>query len=87
MQQQNKALASEVQALHDELHTHKQQVSLVIEAMEKSFMKAKEDVMLFVNDLISNHNTEVALYKFGLERFSSNDDDIKVYTVFPSYKN
>lgn len=87
IQQQNKLLASEVEALHEKLKTYKAEVSLVIEAMENSFIKAKQDVMAYVQELVNNHNTEVALYKFGLERFSSNDNDIKFYTGFPTYKH
>lgn len=73
--------------MQDQIDTSKQHFGLELEALQKSFSKSRENMVTFIKQLVTEHNTQLALNRFGLERFSSNDNDIKFYTGFPSYKH
>lgn len=83
MQEELEAVRAELLATKHELTKSRDETAAALEGAEA--MKAKASIDM--DNLRRNAAEQLALHKFGLERFMTDNDSIKFYTGFPSYEH
>ena len=75
-------------ALKEELNTAKKEIEKHCQendALKCEAIAIRAEAEVKINELKRSAAEQIALIKFGLERFSNDDDAIKFYTGFPTY--
>ncbi|XP_068713587.1 uncharacterized protein [Montipora foliosa] len=83
MQDEMKALQAELLATKEELVKVKYETAAAIKQVEAVQAQASIDI----KSVQKQAAEQLALSKFGLERFSTDNDSIKFYTGFPTYQH
>jgi len=87
LKQDLEKLKGELKATQEQMLICKIQSSIIINKLQEAFTKSQEEMDKTKEHLINEHTFQLGLNRFGLERFSSNDDAIRFYTGFPSYQH
>ena len=83
MQDEIKALQAELLATKEELVKVKYETAAALKQVEAVQAQASIDI----ESVQKQAAEQLALSKFGLERFSTDNDSIKFYTSFPTYQH
>jgi len=82
LEQELKAVKEELKATQVHVNTCKQESLELINKVNDLYTKTQRELVQVKHQL-----AQLRIYKFGLERFSTDNDDIKFYTGFPSYQH